>query len=67
MKPSRNAPSGMEDLFRSRLENIIDLRHELVGLAAAIDWGFFDGAKRRATPPMRPSIRRRAAPALRRG
>lgn len=44
MKPSRKAPSGTEDLFRSRLENIIDLRHELVRLAAAIDWGFFDEA-----------------------
>lgn len=44
MKPSRNVPSGTEDLFRSRLENIIDLRHELVRLAAAIDWGFFDDA-----------------------
>ena len=44
MKPPRSAPSGMEDLFRSRLENIIDLRHELVRLAAAIDWEFFDEA-----------------------
>lgn len=44
MKPSRKAQSGTEDLFRSRLENIIDLRHELVRLAAAIDWGFFDDA-----------------------
>ncbi len=44
MKPSRNAPPGMEDLFRSRLENIIDLRHELVRLAAAIEWRFFDDA-----------------------
>ena len=44
MKPPRNVPSGMEDLFRSRLENIIDLRHELVRLGAAIDWRFFDDA-----------------------
>ena len=44
MRPSCNVPSGTEDLFRSRLENIIDLRHELVCLAAAIDWGFFDDA-----------------------
>jgi hypothetical protein len=35
MKPSRNAPPGMEDLFRSRLENIIDLRYELVRLPSA--------------------------------
>jgi IS5 family transposase len=44
MKPPRTVLSGTEDLFRSRLENIIDLRHELVRLAAAIDWGFFDDA-----------------------
>ena len=27
-----------DDLFRPRLENIIDCRHELVKLAALIDW-----------------------------
>ena len=37
MKPSRRPPSGTDDLFRSRLENIIDMRHEPVRLADAID------------------------------
>ena len=32
MKPSRKVSSGIEDLFRSRFENIINLRHELVVL-----------------------------------
>ncbi len=41
MKPSREPPSGSADLFRSRLENIIDMRHELVRLADAIEWAFF--------------------------
>jgi len=42
MKPSRTSPSGTDDLFRSRLDNIIDMRHELVRLAGVIDWAFFD-------------------------
>ena len=44
MKPSRKPPSGTDDLFRSRLENIIDMGHQLVRLGAAIDWAFFDDA-----------------------
>lgn len=44
MKPSRNAPSGTNDLFRSRLDNIINLRYERVRLAAAIDWRFIEEA-----------------------
>jgi len=31
-------PDRQDDLFRPRLENIIDPRHELVKLAALIDW-----------------------------
>ena len=30
MKPSRKPPSATDDLSRSRLENIIDMGHELV-------------------------------------
>ena len=45
MKPPPKMPLGLEDLFRSRLEDIIDLHHELVRLAAAaIEWGFFNDA-----------------------
>ena len=44
MKPLRRRPSGTDDLFRSRLENIIDMRHALVRLADALDWAFFDDA-----------------------
>ena len=44
MKPSRKPPSGTDDLFRSRLENIIDMGHQLVRLGEAIDWAFFDDA-----------------------
>ena len=44
MKPSRKPASETDDLFRSRLENIIDMGHELVRLGEAIDWAFFDDA-----------------------
>lgn len=43
MHPKNRGDTG-EDLFRSRLENIINPRHELVKLAAAIDWSRFEGA-----------------------
>jgi len=44
MKPRKQEPSGSDDLFRSRLENIINLRHELALLGGQIDWAFFDDA-----------------------
>ncbi len=44
MKPSRRPLSGPDDLFRSRLENIINMRHELVRLGQAIDWRVFEEA-----------------------
>jgi transposase, IS5 family len=44
MRPKE--PKGSEDLelFRSRLESIVDLRHPLVRLAKLIDWRRFDEA-----------------------
>lgn len=30
--------SGQDDMFRSRLDSIIDLRHELVRMAGGVDW-----------------------------
>ncbi len=44
MKPRKQTHLGTDDLFRSRLENIIDLRHELVRLGERIEWAFFDQA-----------------------
>jgi IS5 family transposase len=39
MKPRpKPQDSGMEDLFRSKLKNIINLQHELVQLGEIIDW-----------------------------
>jgi len=39
MKPRvKPQDSGTEELFRSKLKNIINLRHELVRLGELIDW-----------------------------
>ncbi|MEZ5787738.1 MAG: IS5 family transposase [Xanthobacteraceae bacterium] len=42
MRPKERRESGEQDLFRSRLDQIIDLDHALVKLARAIDWGFLE-------------------------
>jgi len=39
-KPTARFERGEQDLFRSRLDQIIDLRHELVKLSREIDWAF---------------------------
>lgn len=44
MKPPSSPDTANEDLFRHRLENLIDTRHELVKLSELIDWGGFDRA-----------------------
>ena len=38
MMPRTQEPSSSDDLFRSRLEDIINLRHELALLDERIDW-----------------------------
>jgi len=42
MKPQPPPDSPTGDLFRHRLDNLIDQRHELVKLAALIDWDHFE-------------------------
>jgi transposase, IS5 family len=42
MKPQTPPDLPTDDLFRHRLENLIDMRHELVKLAGLIDWEYFD-------------------------
>ncbi|MEQ1956554.1 transposase, partial [Mesorhizobium yinganensis] len=37
-KPRELGETGEQDLFRSRLDQIINMNHELVRLARAIDW-----------------------------
>ena len=40
MKPRERRETGEQDLFRARLDQIINMEHELVKLAKAISWPF---------------------------
>jgi IS5 family transposase len=42
MRPKERWETGQSDLFRARLDQIIDLTHPLAKLARAIDWGFLE-------------------------
>jgi IS5 family transposase len=42
MKPRERRETGEQDLFRSRLDQIIDMKHELVRLAQTISWRFIE-------------------------
>jgi IS5 family transposase len=42
MKPRERRESGEQDLFRARLDQIINMQHELVKLAKAISWRFIE-------------------------
>ena len=42
MRPKERRKSGEQDLFRARLDQIIDLEHALGKLAHAIDWRFLE-------------------------
>jgi IS5 family transposase len=42
MRPRERRETGEQDLFRSRLDQIIDMNHALVKLARTIDWGFLE-------------------------
>lgn len=43
MRPKKRETTGSGDLFRARLDQIIDMKHELVRLADKIDWDWIDG------------------------
>jgi len=43
MRPKRHTTTGSVDLFRARLDQIINMKHELVQLAAKVDWAWIDG------------------------
>lgn len=42
MRPRERRETGEQDLFRSRLDQIIALNHPLVKLAKTVDWGFLE-------------------------
>jgi IS5 family transposase len=43
MRPKKHETTRSGDLFRARLEQIINMKHELVQLAGRIDWDWIDG------------------------
>jgi hypothetical protein len=42
MRPKKQKTTGEGDLFRARLDQIINMKHELVQLAGKIDWDWID-------------------------
>jgi transposase, IS5 family len=42
MRPKEHRDSGQSDLFKARLDQIVDLGHPLAKLAATIDWRFLE-------------------------
>ena len=43
MKPRERRETGAQDLFRSRLDQIINLKHALVRLSKTVSWSFIEG------------------------
>ena len=43
MRPRERRDSGQNDLFKARLDQIVDTDHALAKLGRAIDWGFLEG------------------------
>src|ERR1700716_4313885 len=42
MRPRERRETGEQDLFRSRLDQIIDMKHPLVTLGRTVDWRFLE-------------------------
>ena len=61
MRPRERRGSGEQDLFRSRLDQIIDMSHPVVKLAHATNWRFLEekfGAVYHAGPGLPPLPKR---------
>ena len=48
---SETAAARSEDLFRSRLENLVDRRHALIQLAQRMPWAALEDALQDTLPP----------------
>ena len=42
MRPKKHETTGADDLFRARLDQIINMKNELVLLVGKIDWEWID-------------------------
>jgi len=49
MRPKKHKTTESNDLFRARLDQIINMNHELVRLAGKVNWDWIDGEMRRST------------------
>ncbi len=58
MRPRERRESGEQDLFRSRLDQVINMDHALVKLARTIDWRHFWKRNSARYMPMAPAGRR---------
>ena len=58
MRPKERRDSGQSDLFRARLDQIVDIRHPLAKLATAIDWRAFWRSGPGPSIPTSPGSRR---------
>ena len=43
MRPKKHKTTESNDLFRARLDQIINMKHELVVLGGKVDWDWIDG------------------------
>jgi IS5 family transposase len=50
MRPKKHKTTGSGDLFRARLDQIINMKHELVQVAGKVDWDWIDGEIAPAQP-----------------
>jgi IS5 family transposase len=57
MRPRERRDSGQNDLFRARLDPIVDTDHPLAKLGWAIDWRFLE-ERFGGSIPTRPDTRR---------
>lgn len=57
MLPKEQRDSGQNDLFKSRLDQIVDMNHALAKAARKIDWDF-SRANSEGSTPMFPAGRR---------
>jgi transposase, IS5 family len=50
MKPRERRETGAQDMFRSRLDQIINLKHALVTLSKTVSWSFIETKCGEVTP-----------------
>ena len=48
MRPKKHRTTGSGDLFRAKLDRIINMKHELVQLAGKVDWDWSTARSRRS-------------------